>query len=166
MQRDFVVERLKDSIEFVHKLNSKLETRASIITGGSAALVAIVSAAEFLPKTTQTSSFEATCLGTIVLCTVLMFYFASKVWSPSAKVMPGTTDVQKLYDKFLSQDETVATNNMIIDLAAALEKMTDANYEKSESVEKMVMIVQGQFFVIGCVVFGSTAVRIYHAICN
>jgi hypothetical protein len=166
MQREFVVQRLRDSIEFVHKLNAKLETRASIITAGSAALVGIVSAAEFLPKTQSTSTLESTCLGVVVLCTVIMFFFASKVWSPSDKVIPGTTDVQKLYEKFLSQDETVATNNAIIDLAASLEKMRDVNNQKSESVEAMIMIVQVQFMALGVVVLGSVAVKIWHALSN
>lgn len=154
-QREFVKNRLQESIAFVHELNAKLERRATVIVASSSAVVAIATGAEILPQKTSGGGIGAVALCLLLFCTVAMYFCVTKVWMTSAKVVAGTTDVKKLYHKFMSQEEVVAENNAIIDLAASLEKMADVNLEKGEGVDQMVMIVRVQLLIVAAAVAWS-----------
>jgi hypothetical protein len=163
-QQKLVWDRLCENFETVSSLNEKLESRATLITTSSAAIVGIVTAAKFLPSTApQSFGIESVLLAVVCSCAIAMFWYGSRVWIPREKAIPGSTNPTVLYEQYIVLPEDVAFNNALIDLGHAVNVGIQANDVKANAVISMIHVLQLQLLLLAVAIGWSGCAALWNS---
>ena len=163
-QQQIVEERLLDNWEKTVKYNDDLDRRTTVITSASTIVVGIVAAGKFLPDHSKALSVESVLLGLVCLASVVMYWFATQVWGASLKAMPGSHDVNELYEQYIAKSEDEAYNNSLIDLAYALRGCVYENARKSNLVDNVVKTFQVQLALLALAIAWTGIAAMFNAL--
>lgn len=100
-------------------------------------------------STADTSRLECAILAILCLSVVLMYWFAAKLWGPSARCVATGGDVNVLYDEYIGADKDVAFNNALIDTAKAFDHAVWSNGLRGQELRHMFYILQAQILILG-----------------
>jgi hypothetical protein len=165
-QQKLVWDRLCGNFATISELNEKLDSRATLVTTSSAAIVGIVTAAKFLPSTANVSlNVESVLLGVVCCCAIAMFRYGARVWIPHQKAVAGSPDPNVLYEQYIALSEDDAFNNALIDMGEAVKVGIAANNAKADAVTSMACVLQVQLLLLAVAIAWSGIVALKHAVC-
>ena len=93
-----------------------------------------------------------------------MYWFATQVWGASLKAMPGSHDVNELYEQYIAKSEDEAYNNSLIDLAYALRGCVYENARKSNLVDNVVKTFQVQLALLALAIAWTGIAAMFNAL--
>lgn len=153
IQQQMVFDRIKSNFDIVRDANHRLESKASIMVAGSAALTGFVTGANVWPGTLDSlTGGEIAAILAFCATGFAMFWYASKMWGPSPLCMPGANDTNLLYDNFITQEIDVAFDHMLTDLSNAIDSARLVNMEKTEAIRSMLTVLQLQIAILAVAV--------------
>lgn len=147
-QQNAVLARLSENLMLIRGFTDSIRSRASILCTASTALVAIITAARFLPQHTAGFTLESVLLGLVCLCTVGMYWCGGQIWRASAVPIANCTDPTVLYEKYIALDQYVAYNQFLIDQAKAVELALVENKRQGGYLNKMTTVFQTQIGIL------------------
>lgn len=161
-QQKFVIERLAAGNEKVLAMNDAIRGRANFVTGASTAIVGLITAAKFLPANNDSSGVEFIFLAIVCLCSVAIYWLAALVWKGGKMTVPGGTNIDALYDSYISKEPDVAYGNFLSDLSKSMEENVRENALQAARLDRMIIAFISQlFFLALSIAWASVAVLIY-----
>lgn len=147
-QQIAVFERVSNNNETVKDHNAGMRGRASLVATASAAVVGLVTAAEFLPGSSENNGIGLAILSLTYLCTVAIYFFTAQVWKTGITSLPGGFDLDHLYDAYISQDEDQAYANLLKDECEAFRINTQENDRKGSALNRAVNVFILQLLIL------------------
>ncbi|MGY8873279.1 MAG: hypothetical protein ACKVJE_22870 [Pseudomonadales bacterium] len=138
-QQRSVFERLSENNNKFAQLNNDMRNRANFLTAASTAIVAIITAAKFLPNTIASDGYEFILLSLVCLCSIGIYWFAALIWKGGNTTLTGTSNLEKLYGSYINKDVDVAYCNMLADLCVAFDQNKIGNSVKGRYLDWMVI---------------------------
>jgi hypothetical protein len=155
-QQQFVLERLIKANEKVVENSTALRVRANFVTAASTVIVGLITTAKFLPKSVPDKSSELILLALVCLCSIGIYFFAALIWKGGTTELASTSDVDKLYDSYIAQDEDNAYHNFLVDEAAAFDKNRQENYHQAKRLDYLVWAFMLQLFLLATAIGWSS----------
>ena len=164
-QQNLVAKNLLDSIQIGSQANDSLEKKASNLLKASTSVVVLLTSVNFLPKSiVETTGSDAIVLFLLCVSSLVMFWFAAKLWGPQPCAAPMTANIDKIYDDFIDRAEDKAFANALDDHCKILAHLTWVNEYKGLNLRYMFRVLQGQILLLGMgvfvKVFGSAIVKL------
>lgn len=148
-QQNLVWQQLTEGLTTVETANSTMERRATKIVAGSAAAVAAITGVHMFPDSLiSVDKPESVVLVVLCLTVLMQFRHAARLWGPTPAAIATASDVNKLYDEYISVSEDVAYNNVLIDSAKRLEHAVWVNEQKGDVLRSMLRVLYCQIVVL------------------
>lgn len=148
-QQNLVWQQLSEGLTAVESANATMESKAKTMIAGSAAAVAAITGLHMFPDSLITvSKLEAAVMVAMCVTVLIQFWHAAKLWGPTPAAVATTSDVNKLYDEYITVSEDVAYNNVLIDSAKRLEHAVWVNEQKGIALRSMMRVLQAQIIVL------------------
>lgn len=149
-QQRTAFDRLQSGNDKILAMNEAIRGRASFVTGASTAIVGLITAAKFLPENNHGYGVEFILLALVCVCSVAIYWLAALIWEGGETSISGTTDVNFLYDSYISKDIDVAYCNFATDLCQAMEHNKSENTLQAKRLSRMIFafIVQLMFLAL------------------
>ena len=136
----WVYERLQRNRECILTANKSLGDRATVIAGAGTALATFFGSG----KLWNAAALPFSLLVSAVLVSIVVFVAASLVWSPRKSSLPGSLDIQDLWEGQVDQPEDVAIANLIADEIQAIKDEQLANDSRCTAFYVLLISVWAQ----------------------
>lgn len=163
-QQRAIYERLADNNERFSQFNNDIKNRANFLTAASTAIVGIITAAKFLPNSTASNGYEFILLSLVCLCSIGIYWFAALIWQGGVTDLAGTSNLDGLYDSYISKDQDTAYCNMLSDLCEAFKKNKAANTLRGRRLDIIVMFFILQLALLAVSIGWASFATILHVI--
>lgn len=124
-QHELVYERLKSNYSETIEANKVLGDRALVVVGVGAAVAAFSGVDSQMPNGQLSASLlvGVIALGVSVIAALI-------VWFPFNSSLPGSVEIERLWDSIIDEEDAVAFANIIQDQVGALSNALFANWCK------------------------------------
>lgn len=148
-QQISIFERLKENNQKVVDRTEAMRRRGTLVTASSTVVIGLATSANFLPSSSNPGFLSGLFLTAACLLSVFMYFFASRLWSKGGESLPGGTDIEKWYERFISKECDDAYFNFLKDLKGSYLKNIKENEAQADRFDSMVYLFMGQLFLLG-----------------
>ena len=147
-QQKAVFDRIEINNERVLASTNSFRLRATAVTTSSAILVGLITSAKYLPDSNNNAGVEFILLALACLMSIGIVVLASLIWRHGEFQTPGGSDVDKLYDSYISKEEDTAYANLLIDACHAFEANRTENKMQGKRFDRIIYVFIFQLFVL------------------
>lgn len=136
---------LHDGLDTIREGTDRIEKRGERVFAGSSAAVATLAAVNLLPQSIEDASrAQGVLLATLCASLLVMFRFAAQLWQSRTRAVPGSADVDALYDQYIAQSMDDAFNTAMLSTEKALEITFKVNEARAKTLGRMVATLHFQ----------------------